>query len=62
MNEKIVYNFRDLEVCLGKSKSTLWRMIQAGQLPRPMRRGNHFLGWRKETINTWLEQCEREAA
>jgi predicted DNA-binding transcriptional regulator AlpA len=62
MKEKLVLNISDLTVLLGKSKPTIWRWIQAEILPKPMKRGNHFIGWRRETINAWLVQCEKEAA
>lgn len=62
MKNKLVLNFNDLELILGKSKVTIWRYIQAGVLPKPMKKGRLFIGWRKETIEAWLDECEKEAA
>jgi prophage regulatory protein len=61
MKEKLVFNFNDVTTLIGKSKPTLSRWVNAGIFPKPMKRGNHFIGWRRETINAWLVECEQEA-
>jgi len=37
---------------IGVSKTTLWRMTKAGELPKPVRIGNK-LGWPRSVVNAW---------
>ncbi|WP_159821545.1 helix-turn-helix transcriptional regulator [Colwellia sp. 20A7] len=62
MKEKLILNINDITTLIGKSKSTLFRWVNAGIFPKPMKRGNHFIGWRREAINAWLVECEQEVA
>jgi predicted DNA-binding transcriptional regulator AlpA len=60
MKEKLILNINDVTALIGKSKPTLARWINAKIFPKPMKRGNHFIGWRRETIHAWLIECEQE--
>jgi prophage regulatory protein len=62
MKEELIYKYNDMENLIGKSRSTVWRMIKAGLIPRPIYTGNIFIGWRQSTIVEWLDSCEKEAA
>ena len=44
---------------LSISKPTIYRMIQAGQFPRPLRLGARASRWRSDEIQAWLESHPR---
>ncbi len=50
---------------IGLGKSTLYRMLDGGTFPRPVKLGLHAVGWREDEIEDWLggrERVGREAA
>jgi prophage regulatory protein len=47
-------NLNDVLATLGFSKSTLYRLIGAGQFPKPFKLGLRINAWRVETIEAWL--------
>lgn len=51
---KKVMNLNDVLATLGFSKSTLYRLIGAGQFPKPFKLGLRINAWRVETIEAWL--------
>ena len=44
---------------LSISKPTIYRMIQAGQFPRPLRLGARASRWREDEIAQWIATRER---
>jgi predicted DNA-binding transcriptional regulator AlpA len=52
--KKQVMNLNDVLALLGISKSTLYRLIDAGSFPKPFKLGVRLNAWRVETIETWL--------
>ncbi len=52
--QKQVMNLNDVLALLGISKSTLYRLIDAGSFPKPFKLGVRLNAWRVETIETWL--------
>ena len=36
-------------------RSTLWRLVQRSEFPRPIRIGPRAVGWRVSDIEEWLE-------
>jgi predicted DNA-binding transcriptional regulator AlpA len=53
INKKI-FNLQEVLAILGFSKSTLYRLIGAGQFPKPFKLGLRINAWRVETIEAWL--------
>ncbi|WP_419942855.1 helix-turn-helix transcriptional regulator [Candidatus Palauibacter sp.] len=50
---------------IGLGKSTLYRMLDGGTFPRPVKLGLRAVGWREDEIEDWLggrERVGREAA
>jgi predicted DNA-binding transcriptional regulator AlpA len=45
---------------LGKSVTTLWRRMKAGQFPKLIRTGK-YVGWRRSTIERWLREHQTHA-
>lgn len=41
---------------LGISKTTLWRMEKAGELPQRYKISERAVGWLEEDIKEWLEK------
>ncbi len=46
---------KEVLAIIGKSESTLYRDIQAGRFPAPLRLGENSVGWREDTIRAWLD-------
>ncbi len=40
---------------VGKSRSQLYRDIEAGKFPAPIKLGERAVGWRQSTIEQWLD-------
>lgn len=40
---------------VGFSKSTLYRMMAAGQFPSPVKVGGQTVRWRSEEIESWID-------
>jgi prophage regulatory protein len=45
----------------GLSRSTIYRMMDAGQFPRPLRLGPGSVGWRTSAIVGWVDGLEQAA-
>ena len=53
----------DVVATVGLSKRTIWRRIQAGEFPRPVRLGGataRAVGWRCSDVEQWM--AERQTA
>lgn len=44
------------------SSSTLWRWVNAGTFPRPVKLSDRVTAWRCEDVRAWLEQHGAESA
>lgn len=42
----------------GLSRSTLYRMVQAGRFPRPLRISVRCTGWREADVERWIQDPE----
>ena len=49
----------DLQEILGFKRSTIYRMLQDGDLPPPIRVGPRAMRWRPEEIEEWLANQPR---
>lgn len=47
---------RDALKLTGLSRSTLYRMIQAGELARPFKLGRRAIAWRLSTFQAFLDK------
>ena len=41
------------------SKSTLWRLINDGQFPQPIKLGPRATGWIEEEVDEWIASRSR---
>ncbi|WP_249173445.1 helix-turn-helix transcriptional regulator [Burkholderia dolosa] len=42
------------------SRSTLWRLVQAGKFPKPIKMGAHLIVWRAEEVRAWIAAQGRD--
>ena len=45
---------RDVLALIGVSRTTLWRMVRAGQFPSPVRITERSAGFLQETVESWM--------
>jgi len=50
-----------VENMLGLSRSTIYRMMNDGEFPRPVVLGRRAVGWRAADVETWIKQREEAA-
>ena len=53
--ERQILRVADLEAELGLSRTTIWRLRRAGEIPDPIRLSANAVGWRAHVIDQWLE-------
>ena len=46
---------RQVEEITGLSRSSIYRLMQDGEFPRPVKVGPAAVRWRASDINAWLE-------
>ncbi|EHH1179040.1 AlpA family phage regulatory protein [Vibrio vulnificus] len=56
MKNKEFVRINDLADYLGISKVTIWRWRKSGQLPKPTAISPKIVGWKRETIEAWIEE------
>lgn len=50
-----IISAHDLVARLSLSRSTLWRLVRRGELPRPLRLSPGRVGWLESDVRKWLE-------
>lgn len=53
---KRYYRRPTVEDMLGLSRSTIYRMMQDGEFPRPVKIGRRAVGWSSEEIERWISE------
>ena len=53
-----IIRLKELIKILSVSKATIWRWRKSGSFPEPICLGNRVIGWRRETIENWIEYQE----
>ena len=53
-----------LEEKLGLTRSTIYKLMQDNEFPRPIKIGRRAVGWPEKEVNAWLDAkfAEREAS
>lgn len=44
----------------GLGRSTIYRLVEAGDFPQQIRLSRHSVGWLQDEIERWIEQRVRE--
>jgi excisionase family DNA binding protein len=52
---KTLLNADEVAAMLGISERTLWRLLSAGKVPKPVRFGRSTR-WRLADVNEWIEE------
>jgi len=50
-----------LEARLGLARSSIYKMMDEGTFPRPVKLGRRAVGWRSEDIEAWLEDLQEQS-
>jgi predicted DNA-binding transcriptional regulator AlpA len=53
--EPLLVNARELAKLLSVSVATVWRMLSAGKLPRPLRPTPGICRWKVDEIRRWVD-------
>lgn len=52
---------RDLQIQMCVSKTTIWRWVRQGRLPKPTRLSPGVVGWPTSQLEQWLQSHAPEA-
>lgn len=58
--DRAIIRPREAAEYLGIGRSTLYRYVDAGVLPRPIKIGPQVTGWRLSVLDDFLHQRERD--
>jgi len=53
--QPLLITAEDVATMLGVSTRTLWRLLSAGRLPRPVRFGGNTR-WRRDEVRDWVDR------
>ncbi len=54
MRSKRILSIRDVCLRLGISRSTLWRLMRSGDLPKPLQLSPNRVGLEEAELDDWL--------
>lgn len=46
----------DVLTATGLSRSTIYRMMERDEFPKPARIGVRAIGWRQSVVHSWIEE------
>ena len=49
----------DVEAVTGLSRSTIYKWMDEGSFPKPVKLGPRAVGWREVDINDWLNKLSK---
>ena len=55
----LLVRLRQLTSIVGLSRSTIYRLVKAGNFPKPIRIGISSLAWRMDEIHKWIDSRNR---
>ncbi|MBC8318990.1 MAG: AlpA family phage regulatory protein [Desulfobulbaceae bacterium] len=56
--QKRIYRIHDLVEIYGMSKATIYRLMDEGKFPRPVRISNRGVGWLMAPLDKWEHDLE----
>ena len=59
MSEQRILRCAEVTRRTSLSKASVYRLLHAGDFPRPVKLGARAVGWRAEEIDEWLASRER---
>lgn len=57
---KRILRVADVRERTGLGRTTIWRWVQSGQFPQPIRVGANYTGWIEEEIDAWIAERAAE--
>lgn len=57
-----IHRIQGVKIFTGLSRSTIYRLIQEGQFPAPIKLGERASGWRQSSLEAWIESRAEVAA
>ena len=57
-----IYRPREAAAYIGLTRSSLYRLVDAGELPRPIKLSAQSSGWRLSTLEAFLAKREAEVS
>ncbi|MGY8873101.1 MAG: helix-turn-helix transcriptional regulator [Pseudomonadales bacterium] len=51
----------EVEKLTGLSRSTIYKRMSDGVLPRPIKLGGRAVGWYEKSILNWIQGCSEDA-
>lgn len=48
----------EVEARTGLARSTIYKWIQEGNFPQPVKLGSRIVAWRESDVNAWMEDRE----
>lgn len=49
----------EVQAMTGLSRTGIWRAVQAGDLPAPVKLGARAVGWKLSEVQAWIESRPR---
>lgn len=56
MNKHAILPRKEVEQLTSMSRTSIYRMMDKGQFPKPIRLSPNRVGWISEDIDNWLQQ------
>lgn len=53
-----LYRRRDVEQAFGFSRSTIYRLMDQGLFPKPIRIGPRSVAWEGQALQNYVQSCE----
>ncbi|MDB2608961.1 AlpA family transcriptional regulator [Paracoccaceae bacterium] len=53
-----IFRRRQLEKQLGLTRSSIYKMMEDGEFPRPIKLGRRAVGWRADEVANWLDKMQ----
>ena len=50
---------KELREIVSLSRTQVWRLVGAGEFPKPVRLSKNAVAWRRDEIEAWVRQRER---
>lgn len=57
--EARILRMAEVQKLVGLHKSTIYRLIDANEFPKPIKLGPNSVGWLREEIDKWIATRER---
>ena len=60
MNQRLLLSIQDVAESLHVARSTIYKLIEAGEFPKPIKLGKKSIRWRPSAVEAYIAKLERE--